>query len=74
MKKVGKLHLLKTTEGLWKEISINVIGPLPKSDGKNIIVVIVGWFTKMIQLKAMTTNVSLEEIAKIYWDKIWKLL
>ena len=73
MKKVGKLYLLKTTEGLWKEISINVIGPLPKSDGKNIIVVIVGWFTKMIQLKAMTTNVSLEEIAKIYWDKIWKL-
>jgi len=28
---------------------------------------------KMIRLKAMTTNISLEEIAKIYWDKIWKL-
>ena len=27
----------------------------------------------MIQLKATTTNVSLEEIAKIYWDEIWKL-
>jgi len=27
----------------------------------------------MIQLKATTTNVSLEEIAKIYWDNIWKL-
>jgi len=27
----------------------------------------------MIRLKAITINVSLEEIAKIYHDKIWKL-
>jgi len=27
----------------------------------------------MIQLKATTTNMSLEEIAKIYQDEIWKL-
>ena len=30
-------------------------------------------FTKMIRLKTTITNVSLEEIAKIYWDKIWKI-
>jgi len=28
---------------------------------------------KMIKLKVTTTNVSSEEIAKIYWDNIWKL-
>jgi len=28
---------------------------------------------KMIHLKATTTNISLEGIAKIYWDDIWKL-
>jgi len=27
----------------------------------------------MIQLKATTTNVSSEEIVKIYYNKIWKL-
>ena len=27
----------------------------------------------MIRLKATTIAVSLEEIAKIYWNKIWKL-
>ena len=27
----------------------------------------------MIRLKAMTANISSEEIAKIYWDEIWKL-
>ena len=37
------------------------------------IVVIVDRFTKMIQLKAMTTNILAEGIAKIYSDKIWKL-
>ena len=34
--------------------------------------VIIDNFTNMIQLKA-TTNVSSEEIAKIYRDEIWKL-
>ena len=35
--------------------------------------VIVDRFTKMIQLKAIITNILLEEIAKIYRDEIWKL-
>jgi len=73
MKKVGELHPLKTPEESWQEISIDIIRPLPKSDGKDTIVVIVDRFTKMIRLKATTTSVSSEEIAKIYWDKIWKL-
>jgi len=37
------------------------------------IVVIVDRFTKMIQLKATTTNISSEGIAKIYRNNIWKL-
>ena len=34
---------------------------------------IVDRFTKMIQLKTMTTNISLEGIVRIYRDKIWKI-
>jgi len=56
-----------------KGISINIIGPLLKSNRQDAIVVIVNRFTKMICLKATTTNVSSEEIVKIYWDEIWKL-
>ena len=37
------------------------------------IVVIVDQFTKMIRLKATMTNISSEEIVKIYRDDIWKL-
>ena len=73
MKKTEELHPLKIPKQPWKKISINIIGPLSKSNRKDAIVIIVDRFTKMIHLKATTTNVSSEEIAKIYWDKIWKL-
>ena len=73
MKRTRELYPLKTPEGPWKEISIDIIGPLPKLNRKDTIVVIMDRFTKMIWLKATTINVSLEEIAKIYHDKIWKL-
>ena len=73
MKKAEELYFLKTLEGPWKEISIDIIGPLPKLNRQDAIVVIVNRFTKMIRLKVTTINVLSEEIAKIYWDEIWKL-
>jgi len=72
-KKTGELHPLEILEGPWQEISIDIIRPLPKSNGMDAIVVIVDWFTKIIRLKATTTNVLLEGITKIYRDEIWKL-
>ena len=64
---------MEIPQGPWQEISIDIIGPLPKSNGMDAIVVIVDRFTKMVRLKATTTNVSSEGIAKIYRDDIWKL-
>ena len=72
-KKAGELHPLEIPQGPWQEISIDIIGPLPKSNRMDAIVVIVNQFTKMICLKATTMNISSEEIAKIYRDNIWKL-
>ena len=48
IKKAGELHPLKTPERLWQEISIDVIGPLPKSNEKDAIIVIVDQFMKMV--------------------------
>jgi len=50
-----------------------MIGPLPSSNGIDVILVIVDRFMKMIRLKATTMNISSEGIAKIYRDEIWKL-
>ena len=41
MKKAEELHSLNTSEEPWQKISINIIGPLPKSNRKDAIVVIV---------------------------------
>ena len=72
-RKAEELHLLEISQGPWQEISIDIIGPLPKSNGMDAIVVIVDRFKKMICLKAKTMNISSEGIAKIYRDDIWKL-
>jgi len=47
-RKAGELHSLEIPQGLWQEISIDIIGPLPKLNGMDTIVVIVDHFTKMI--------------------------
>ena len=72
-KRAGELHPLEIPEGPWQDISINMIGPLPRSNEMDTILVIVDRFTKMIRLKAMTTNISSEGVAKIYRDEIWKI-
>jgi len=70
---VGELHPLEIPNGPWQDISIDMIGPLPNSNGKDAILVIVDRFTKMIRLKATTMSISSEGIAKIYRDEIWKI-
>jgi len=69
-KKLGELHLLKILQGPWQEISIDIIRPLLRSNRIDAIVVIADQFTKMIQLKTMTINISAEDIAKIYRNEI----
>ena len=64
---------MEIPEGPWQDISINMIGPLPRSNEIDAILVIVDRFTKMIRLKAMTTNISSKGVAKIYRDEIWKI-
>jgi len=72
-KRAGELHPLEIPEGPWQDISIDMIGPLPRSNEMDAILVIVDRFTKMIRLKATTTNLSSEGVAKIYRDEIWKI-
>ena len=69
-RRAGELHLLEISKGPWQEISIDMIGPLSSSNGMDAILVIVDQFMKMIRLKATTTNISSEGIAKFYRDKI----
>ena len=42
-------------------------------DARNAIMIIVNWFTKMIQLKTTTIAILSEKIARIYRNDIWKI-
>ena len=64
---------MEISEGPWQDISIDMIGPLPRLNEIDAILVIVDHFTKMIRLKATITNISSEGVAKIYRDEIWKI-
>ena len=64
---------MEIPEGLWQDISIDMIGSLPRLNEMDAILVIVDRFTKMIRLKATTTSLSSEGVAKIYRDEIWKI-
>ena len=68
-----EIPILEVIAGKGQEISINIIGPLPKSNRMDVIVVIVDRFIKMIRLKTIMMNIFSESIAKIYRDNIWKL-
>ena len=72
-KRAGELHSLEIPKEPWQDISIDMIGPLPRSNEMDAILVIVDRFTKMIRLKVTTTNLSSEEVVKIYRDEIWKI-
>jgi len=73
MKKAGELHLLETSQRLWQKISINIIGPLLRSNDKDAIIVILDQSKNIIRLRVTTIAILSEEIAKIYRDDIWKI-
>jgi len=70
MKKAGELYSPETPQRPWQEISIDIIRPLSRLNNKDVIVLIVNQFTKMIRLKTTIIVVLSEEIAKIYRDNI----
>jgi hypothetical protein len=57
----------------WQEISIDMIGPLPKSDEHDSILVIVDRFSKMIHLILTMTSLSSAGLAKIYKKEVWHI-
>ena len=70
MKKAALLYPLFIPNTPWEEISIDVIEPLLRSEDKDIILVVVDWFSKMIRPMAMTTSISSSEVARIYQDDV----
>jgi hypothetical protein len=57
-------HSILTTP--WEKISVDLVGPLPMSNGHNMIMVVVDWLTKvMVTIPTMST-ITMDEVARLF--------
>ena len=57
----------------WEIISVDLIGPLPKSNGFNLIAVFVDHHSKIIHLAPTTIELTSEDMAQLFRDYVFKL-
>ena len=73
-KPAGLLRPLPIPEKPWRMITIDFVGPLPRTpDYFNYILVVVDKFSKMAHFIPTTTNVTAEETAKMLLDHVVRL-
>ena len=66
------LHPNEIPSNPWEIISVDLIGPLPRSQGYDAICTIVDRFTKMIKVIPTTTSVTSEGMARIFRDHVFR--
>ena len=69
----GKLKLGEVPEKLWTYISVNFITKLPIVAGKDAILVVCDRLSKMTHFVATTEGTSVEGLAKVFRDYVWRL-
>ena len=70
---VGKLKLSEMPKKLWLHITVDFITKLPVVVGKDVILVVCDRLSKMIHFVATTEGTSVEGLARLFRDNIWKL-
>jgi len=69
----GKLKLSELPEKLWSHLTVDFIMKLPVVAGKDAILVVCNWLSKMMHFVAMTEGTSAEGLARLFQDNMWKL-
>ena len=70
---VGKLRFNKILEKPWQYILVDFITKLPVSKGHNSILVVYDRFLKMSHFVVTTEKTTVEELARLFRDNIWKV-
>jgi hypothetical protein len=68
--KQGKLNPHKIAEGPWQNVSMDLIGPLPVSNGFNAIQVWADMFSKMIHAEPTNMEITSEGVARLAQDQV----
>ena len=70
---VEKLKLREVLEKLWTHLIVDFITKLPLVAGKDAILVVCNRLSKMIYFVATTEGTSVEGLARLFRDNVWKL-
>lgn len=70
---IGLLQPLATPTKRWTDVSMDLITQLPKTaSGHDAIMVVVDRLTKMVLFAPTTTNVTSPELAKLFFDTVYR--
>ena len=69
----GKLKLSKVPRKLWSHLTIDFIMKLLVVAGKDVILVVCDWLSKMTHFVATTEGILAEGLARLFQDNVWKL-
>nr|XP_051229268.1 uncharacterized protein LOC127347082 [Lolium perenne] len=72
-KTTGKLQPLPVPEVAWQDISMDFITGLPKSDGYDVIMVVVDRLTKFAHFVPLKHPFSASQVARALWDNVVKI-
>ena len=67
-KSPGELQPTLVPPGPWSHIEWDLVGPITKLAGKNVILCITDLFSKAIKLKAVTMKITAKGVAQIFQD------
>jgi len=74
MEKVAeKLKLSEIPEKLWTHLTVDFIMKLPIVAGKNAILVVCNRLSKITHFVAIIEGTSVEGLARLFRDNMWKL-
>jgi len=69
----GKLKLSEVPEKLWIHLTVDFVMKLSVVAGKDAILVVCNRLSKMTHFVAATEGTSVEGLARLFRDNIWKL-
>jgi transposase InsO family protein len=66
------LHPFTPPTRPWEVITLDIIGPLPESQGYNAILVIVDWFSKAVKFEATNMELTSSGVSVILRDRVFR--
>jgi len=69
----GKLKLSEIPEKLWTYLMVDFIMKLLVVAGKDAILVVCNWLSKMTHFVAITEEILVEGLVRLFRDNMWKL-